>query len=331
MAYNPVMARMFRNIALSLAVIMLALSCQSVSDGPDYALPENWAYLAEGDGKAADLFLICPTVDMGEDGNLNMLMDDEAVKESFVGALNMERGIYEDSAVMYAPFYRQMTFPVYADGLAGSGRHLEIAYGDTEKAFLYYMEHLNNGRPLILAGFSQGAQLALMLLMDHFDDPMLQDRLIAAYLIGWKVTEDDLEAYPHLRMAAGEDDTGVIVSFNTESPETHDSIIVPDGVRTLGINPLNWETDSTPADRSLNKGACLTDYSGAVAEEIPGLTGAYLDPERGTLKAVDIIPSDYSNDLFPDGVYHLYDYQFFFRNLEENAAVRTEAWLEEHR
>ena len=100
------MARIFRNILLSLAVIILTLSCQSASGGPDYALPENWAYLAEGEGKEADLFLICPTVDMGEDGNLNMPMDDEDVKERFVGALNMERGIYEDSAVMYAPFYR---------------------------------------------------------------------------------------------------------------------------------------------------------------------------------------------------------------------------------
>ena len=42
-----------------------------------------------------------------------MSMDDEAMKKSFVGALNMERGIYEDSALLYAPFYRQMIFPLY--------------------------------------------------------------------------------------------------------------------------------------------------------------------------------------------------------------------------
>ena len=141
------------------------------------------------------------------------------------------------------------------------------------------------------------------------------------------VTEEDLEEYPHLRMAEGESDTGVIVSFNTESPASNGSIIVPEGIRTIGINPLNWSTESEFADRSLNAGACFTDYSGSITKEIPNLTGAYLDPERGTLKAVDVDPADYSNSLFPDGVYHLMDYQFFYRNLQENVRVRTDAWL----
>ena len=51
---------------------------------------------------------------MGKNGNYNMSLDDTDIKESFVGALNMERGIYESSATMYAPYYRQMTFPVYS-------------------------------------------------------------------------------------------------------------------------------------------------------------------------------------------------------------------------
>ena len=108
-----------------------------------------------------------------------------------------------------------------------------------------------------------------------------------------------------------------------------ESLIVADGERTIGINPLNWKTDSTLAEKSLNKGACFTDYTGAITNEIPQLTGAYLDADRGTLIAVDIHPEDYSNSLFPDGIYHLYDYQFFYRNLQENVLVRTNAFLNE--
>ena len=319
--------RLIVRILLSLSVIMLLLSCQSFEAAPDYSDASSWAYYAEGEGKDVDLFLICPTVDMGEEGNLSMSLDDEETKAAFIGALNMERGIYEDTAAMYAPFYRQMTFPVYEARIAEEGKHLQIAYSDVEDAFLYYIENINSGRPFILAGFSQGAQLVLMLLEEHFSDPYLQERLIAAYCIGWKVTEEDLEGYPHLRMGERDDDTGVIVSFNTEAEGICDSIIVPAGVRTLSINPLSWRTDSSPADRSLNKGGCLTDYSGDVVEEIPFMTGAYIDPVRGTLRAVDIDPASYENGLFPSGVYHLYDYQFFFRNLEENVAVRTDAWL----
>ena len=86
-------------------------------------------------------------------------------------------------------------------------------------------------------------------------------------------------------------------------------------------------TDSTVADKSLNKGACFTKYSGEIKKEIPELTGAYLDPSRGTLRVTDVDPEEYSNSLFPDGVYHLYDYQFFFRNLQENVGVRLESYL----
>lgn len=327
------MRKNIRNIFLVVLLLITgAVSCAfAESSGEiDYSDPSSWAYFAEGDDRPADLFLICPTVDMGSEGNLNMDVSDEELRASFTGALNMERGIYEEVTVMYAPFYRQMTFHVYEKMIAEEGRHLEIAYSDVEDAFLYYINNLNDGRPFILAGFSQGAQLALMLLEEYFDDEALQDRLIAAYCIGWKVSKEDLEKYPHLKMAEGEDDTGVIISFNSEAENIEASIIVPRGVRTLSINPLNWKTDSTYADRSLNKGACFTDYSGSVTSEIPYLTGAYIDPERGTLRVMDVNPSDYSSPLFPDEVYHLYDYQFFFRNLQENVTIRTASWIEQH-
>lgn len=321
-----------KTLALILPLVLLmamCCACSKASDTIDYAQTENWAYYAVGENKDADLFLICPTVDMGKEGNYNMSMDNEKIKENFLGALNMERGIYEDSAILYAPYYRQMTFPVYSMTDEEMKPYLETAYQDVSAAFEYYFNNCNNGRPLILAGFSQGSQLLLMLLQEYFDDPVYSEKLIAAYCIGWRVTENDLAQYPHLKMAQGEYDTGVIISFNCEAESVAESLIVPSGVKTLGINPLNWKTDDTPADRSLNKGTCFTNYGGEIKEEIPQMTGAYLDANRGTLRVVDINPSDYSNSLFPDGVYHLNDYQFFFRNLQKNVAVRTESFLQQ--
>lgn len=314
-------------LALLLAVLPLAACKREQEDGVDYTAAENWAYFGVGEGKEADLFLICPTVDMGKSGAYNMSMEDEKTKSNFVGALNMERGIYEETARMYAPYYRQMTFPAYSLSEEEMAPYLEIAYRDVADAFEYYMENLNEGRPLILAGFSQGSQLLLMLLKEYFDEPAYADRLVAAYCIGWRVTEEDLAAYPHLAMAEGEGDTGVIVSFNCEAEGVEESIILAKGQKTLGINPLNWRTDSTPADKALNLGACFTNYAGEITEEISALTGAYLDPARGTLRVPDVAPSDYASSLFPDGVYHLYDYQFFFRNLQANVALRTANFL----
>ena len=59
--------------------LISAVSCASAeSIGEiDYSAPSSWAYFAEGDDRPADLFLICPTVDMGSGGNLNMDVSDE--------------------------------------------------------------------------------------------------------------------------------------------------------------------------------------------------------------------------------------------------------------
>lgn len=323
--------KLHRGLALLVAIVLvlpMLFACSEQKDTVDYSKSENWAYFAQGAGKEADLFLICPTVDMGEDGEYNMSMEDSKTKESFLGALNMERGIYEESATMYAPYYRQMTFPAYSLSDEEMKPYLETAYRDVAAAFEYYIENCNNDRPIILAGFSQGSQLLLMLLEEYFDDSEYQEKLVAAYCIGWRITEEDLAQYPHLQMAQGETDTGVIISFNSEAEGIDESLVVPKGIKTLGINPLNWKTDQTPADKSLNLGACFTRYSGEIKREVAQLTGAYLDETRGTLRVTDVSPSDYTNSLFPKGVYHLYDYQFFYRNLQQNVAVRLASYLQ---
>ena len=157
-----------------------------------------------------------------------------------------------------------------------------------------------------------------------------RSQLVACYAIGWRVTEQELEEYPRLKFASGESDTGVIIAFNSEAEDIDDSLIIPKGTKTLAINPLNWTTDGTPADKSLNLGACFTDYDGNIKNEIPALTGAYIDDSRGALKVPDVSPADYPAglDIFTDGIYHLYDYQFFYRNLEKNVQTRLQTYLE---
>ena len=92
----------------------------------DYGITENWAYFDDGDNKEADVFLICPTVDMRD--AYNMSLDDTETKANFLGALNMERGIYEESARLYAPYYHQAAMKVYSLDPKGREPYLDIAY-----------------------------------------------------------------------------------------------------------------------------------------------------------------------------------------------------------
>ncbi|MDD4368202.1 MAG: DUF3089 domain-containing protein [Oscillospiraceae bacterium] len=215
-------------------------------------------------------------------------------------------------------------------GLSSADReqYLEAAYEDVKNAFEYYMANYNGDRPLILAGFSQGADMCLRLMKEYFDDEENATLLVACYAIGWSITEQEMSAYPHLAIASGRTDTGVIVSFNSEAEDITDSLMIPEGTRTLAINPLNWRTDGTVADKSLNLGACFTNYEGEIVQEVANLTGAYIDDVRGALKITDVTAEAYPAvlDIFEDGVYHLYDYQFFYRNLEENVQDRIESF-----
>lgn len=316
------------SLLMALTLLFTLSGCGKTEQGTDYARAENWAYLETEETGPADVFFICPTVYGGKD---NLSLDDGDTLKSFLGATNMEKGIYEDAGRFFAPYYRQAGLSVYELPVEEREPYFSVAYEDVKAAFSYYLEHYNAGRPIILAGFSQGADMSIRLLKDCFSDEKVNGLLVACYAIGWSVTEE-LAEFPHLRFASGEDDTGVIVAFNSEAPDVTDSLMIPAGRRTLAINPLNWKTDGTPAGREENLGACFTDYGGNIVSEIPELTGAYIDPSRGALKVPDVSPTDYPAGLsiFEDGVYHLYDYQFFYRNLQENVSVRLNAYLAGH-
>lgn len=327
-------SRKIRITCLSIVALLIAVLCLSGCTAKQeniYAKAENWAYLeTDTSDKEADVFFICPTVYGGDSENCNMALDDEETRQNFLGATNMEKGIYDTDCRFFAPYYRQVGLSVYQMDVQDREQYLEIAYEDVKQAFEYYLENYNDGRPIVLAGFSQGADMCIRLLKDCFADEEVKDLLVACYAIGWSISEEELQEYEHLKFAQGETDVGVIVSFNSEAEDVSDSLLIPAGTKTLAINPLNWKTDGTPADKSLNKGACFTDYDGNITSEIPQLTGAYIDDVRGALKVTDVTSEDYPPvlSIFESGVYHLYDYQFFYRNLQENVSARVASYLE---
>ena len=257
-------------LRLMLLPVFIQVGCGKTDEQPSvYAQAENWAYLEADKTADADVFFICPTVYAGGEGSFNMSLDDETTKSDFLGATNMEKGIYDQSARFFAPYYQQVGLNVYELPVEERESYLSIAYADVKDAFTYYLEHYNEGQPIILAGFSQGADMSIRLLKGCFADEETNDLLMACYAIGWSITEEELAEYPHLRFASGEDDTGVIVSFNSEAESVTDSLMIPAGTCTLTINPLNWKTDGTPAGKEANQGACFTDYEGNIVTEIP--------------------------------------------------------------
>lgn len=322
---------MNRLMKIMLLLVLAAFCSLASAQEPDYADMGSWAYWRVGENKPTDLFIVCPTVDLGTGGNKNMSLTDNEAKKNFYGALNMERGIYEQHCRMYAPYYRQAVLADYDLPANEAEPYFNIAYKDVRAAFVYYMQHENNGRPFVLAGFSQGAEMCLRLLKEFGNEDFVKDNMVACYAIGWRFTTQEAEKYPYIQPAKCADDLGKVIIFNSEAPEVTSSLMVPHGEKSFCINPLNWRTDGTMADKALNSGACFTDYSGSIKREMPQLTGCCIDTERGVLKVTDIDKKQYPPvlSIFTDGIYHLYDYQFFYRNLQQNVGLRINTFVEE--
>lgn len=318
-------------IKIMLLLVLAAFCSMASAQEPDYNNTAAWAYWRVGENKAADLFIVCPTVDLGTDGHTNMSLTDENIKGNFTGALNMQRGIYEKNCRMYAPYYRQATLADYDLPANEAEPYFNLAYKDVRAAFVYYMQHENNGRPFVLAGFSQGAEMCLRLLKEFGNENFVKDNMVACYAIGWRFTPQEAAEYLYVQPAKCADDLGKVIIFNSEAPEVTSSAIVPEGVKTFAINPLTWSCGSQKAPKTLNAGACFTDYSGAVVREVPQFTGCYIDSVRGTLKVTDVDKKEFvpGLPLFTEGVYHIYDYQFFYRNLQQNVNLRIKTFMEE--
>lgn len=331
------------------------------SSTTDYSDPNNWVVRGNeqvGGQTVADVFFVAPTVYMQQQDTwpTNMplyndpyysqiygTLENPGYGVVFAGAVVQQMGIYDNEQVrFFAPVYQQMALNGYAADEATKQAALDKAFADVQKSFEYYMENYNEGRPVILAGFSQGAYMCIRLLnsssfnssTDTQRNATRKDQMVACYDIGWNYTQADADSsgFPG---AKGESDTGVVISYNTEAEYVTDSVMVPNGTENvLAINPLNWTTDGTPAGKGLNLGAVTFDGA-KVATTTPGLTGAYLDTERGTLKVpdTDIQVTYYldGKDTMGEGCYHMYDYTFFYTNLQKNVETRLAAYLTDFR
>ncbi|MDN7023807.1 DUF3089 domain-containing protein [Methanoculleus sp. FWC-SCC1] len=292
---------------------------------PDYTDAYYWLSLPSVE-KAVDVFYVYPTVSSSPDGSMNITSDDERALAQ--GIFAAQASVYTPHANVFAPYYRQMSTQVAVgpDQLATDTDEFKQGAIDVQEAFDYYIANLNDGRPIIIAGHSQGTMALIELIRNRFgDDEALRSRLVAAYLIGYTVTDADLEA-AGLTAAKGATDTGVVVTYNTQSPTSAGGPMLMPGAHC--INPLTWTTDDASAPASENLGARFyDDATGEFLREVANYSDARIDPETGALTTT--IPADEDLDIGPysEGVYHRYDYAFWYRNLEQNVGDRIAAFL----
>jgi hypothetical protein len=304
-------------------------------DVSDYSNPRHWLSLPAHPLKPADVFFVYPTswnkVDPAEPNYCTI--DHPGMLQGAALAFSSQATAFETVGNIYSPFYRQAdgayTLPLAEDQRREVLRKVPAA--DVTAAFDYYIRHYNNGRPFIIAGHSQGANVMMFLLTEYMTThPDVYARMIAAYVIGYPVTAEFMAANKHLKFAKGPDDTGVIISYNTQSPKVAPgtNIVVANNIG-LVINPINWKRDETPAPASESLGSYMPDSTITHFGKELNFADACIDLAHGVLicssvndRAIYAISG--GMDL---GIYHIFDINFYYYNLRENAENRVGKFL----
>jgi pimeloyl-ACP methyl ester carboxylesterase len=302
----------------------------------DYSQAAHWLSLPAVT-EPVDVFYLYPTAWTSTDPDNPHIcaIDEPTMLTQAPEAFARQATAFETVGNIYAPFYRQDN--------GSSIKRLETIAGiptlDAVAAFDYYIKHFNNNRPFILVGHSQGATVLSNLLAGYMKDhPDIYNRMIAAYVIGNPITAAYLAENPHLKFATGPDDTGVIISYNTEAPIVNGTNPVLYGMVGLVINPITWTTDETLATKDEGLGSFMpvpvvpaTVPPSFVFGPVPQYADARIDKTKGVLicstadqKVIDIL-DEYQG--FPDGVYHAFDIPFYYYNLRANAQNRVNKYL----
>ncbi len=317
--------------ALFLFVMIFTVTVYCV----DYSKLSNWVFCENGKPtkeQLFDVFYVFPTLTLNTD---KMVMDwskPEVVKKVAAHSESQAK-IWGKQARVFVPFVRQLDFkycvPELKSGKPWEDTKFKHGIQDAAEAFDYYMKHYNNGRPFIIFGHSQGS-MDLYCLVKNNKSISAGNGMVAAYLIGVPmVTEKRFSkdfANRDVKPAKKADDLGVVVIWNTESPSASNSVFTGPG--TICINPLNWNTDSTPASAKENKCAVLKDRKTGKFTRAPFFCGAYINTKIGAL--IPDLPAKNSyikSSPLGNNLYHGDDVYFFAENLRLNALLRVEKWL----
>ena len=299
---------------------------------PNYSDKDSWAVLPENipdeisifnideNKKEADVFFIYPTlIDSRNQREWNSDIWDEDIRNDVINRpVKYQASAWLDAGNLYVPYYRQAHIRVFNDKFRVDGdKALNLAYDDIKEAFTYYLKNFNNDKPFIIASHSQGTVHAKRLIAEFIDGKELQKKLIAAYLVGIKVFEDEFKNIKPMNSA---NETGGFVTWNTfkfnkyPRKDNYENWF-KGGVTT---NPITWD-DSKETKKDLHKGLLYRDLKifsqnidiklidGIVWSTVPNVPGKIL---LQTVRS-----------------YHFADINLFWVDIRENAKLRVDQWF----
>ena len=287
-----------------------------IPQAPDYSDSAMWITRdADKDGTGADIFYVVSTWEedwQDAEGRTSHYADvwNPKHRERMAIEMNKVAAYMSPGNRFYAPYYRHTTMEAFMMQNEDSTRNrARLAMTDVCAAFDHFQAQRDKTRPLIIAGFSQGG-LAVVELLKHISDETYS-QLAAAYVLGYKVTPEDTLQTTHIKAAQGETDTGVTICYNTVKDIKYIQPVI--AATCMGINPVNWRTDATPA--KLHDTITVTLSPEHHVLVVKGYSGSEYRPYKNFINVGDI---------------HSCEPWLYSECLAKNMTIRAKAWREEH-
>ena len=313
--------------------------------GPDYSKAENWlsrpgladdparwlpdGFEDEGGVAGAATFYVHPTTYLERDRWNAPLRPDSSTEARTRLVLQTQASAFNGVSDIWAPRYRQAAFGAFLLKSADATAALDLAYRDVLRAFDAFLASQPPGKPIILAGHSQGSLHLARLLVDR--KPALKGRLVAAYVVGWPLSVTaDLPAMG-LLPCTQRGQSGCVLSWQSFGDPANPSLVLHDWDGSKGftgakrgrgdllcVNPLSPEPGAQ-AGPGANAGTLVPNATLTGATIHPGLVGA--ECEQGLLIVRGQIPP-LGPSVLPGNNYHVFDYALFWANIRQDAARR---------
>ena len=305
-----------------------------IAGNPALWTPEGMAPTAT---PRVSVFFIHPTTFL-ERNAWNAPVDHEDSQRRAALFVRSQASAFNGIGAVWAPRYRQATFGAFLTTEDDARRAFDFAYRDVLAAYEAFLRQAPGDRPIILAAHSQGSLHLMRLLQERVRGRPEASRIVAAYVIGWPVSETaDL---PALGLPACErpDQARCLLSWQSFSEpadpaqvtEVFDASAGPGNVSRGGsamlcVNPLiGARGGAAAADRNLGTLVPSADF--ATAEFRRGAVPARCG-ERGFLLIGDndALPN-MGPYVLPGNNYHVYDYALFWANIRADAERRLAAF-----
>lgn len=302
------------------------------------------------DAPAFDCFYIYPTVSLDKTWNSDLIAGVEELN-----VIENQFARYGSVCATYAPMYRQRTLlDLQTLMLTGvTNADLDMRWADVVDSWNHYLAHNNDGRPVLLIGHSQGADMVLQLLKAEIIGKPVQDRIVGVHAIGYTAHTDADGTLGGMKVCSAPGEAGCLVNYESfravaEPPATSRfAIASEDGLPAICNSPPALRSEGGTAldaylpSKSFRTGTA-TDYGAEVSTpfvKLPGLLSAEcrqnathhwlaVTVNAGDGPRADNVPGDvmFNGSVVADWGLHLIDMNIAMGDLVAIASLQAEAW-----